>query len=269
MAKDAIGKFRRWQLKWSLTLRILPLVAIITLVKLFVYERDMEFIAAGPLLPSLVAATAFLMGFLITGVLSDYKEAEKLPGEIAASLQSIADEGAIVYKAKRAKPAMELIDHVEAFSSSLNAWFYRRVKTQQLLAKLREFNTIFSALGPHTEATYINRLKQEQQAIRRHITRIHTIKDTSFVPSGYALAEGVTGLLLFVIVFAKLDPLFESLFLIIPITYLFIYLLYLIRDLDNPFEYDTKGESLDEVSIKEIRDLKETIAAIRVEIESG
>ena len=41
------------------------------------------------LFTSLVAGTIFLIGFLISGVLSDYKESEKLPSELSASIKTL------------------------------------------------------------------------------------------------------------------------------------------------------------------------------------
>jgi hypothetical protein len=51
-----------------------------------------EFISINPLFSALVASTVFLLGFLLNGVLSDFKESEKLPSEIASSLMLIARE---------------------------------------------------------------------------------------------------------------------------------------------------------------------------------
>ena len=45
-----------------------------------------------PLFSSLVAATVSLLDFLLNGVLSDYKESEKLPGELSTSLFVLAKE---------------------------------------------------------------------------------------------------------------------------------------------------------------------------------
>ena len=43
-------------------------------------------------------------------------------------------------------------------------------------------NHCFFGLEGDTEANFIARLKQEQSNIRRILIRIHTIRETSFIP---------------------------------------------------------------------------------------
>jgi hypothetical protein len=120
--------------------------------------------------------------------------------------------------------------------------------------EIRGFNRYYAALESQTQPAFISRIKQEQHNIRKAVTRIHTIKDTSFIQSGYAIAEGVSALLVIAILFMKFEPFLESMFFFVPIVYLFVYMIALIRDLDDPFEYDIHGEGGEEVSIKEIHD---------------
>ena len=42
-----------------------------------------------------------MIGFLITGTLSDFKESEKLPGDLSNSLSSLFDEAYITYQNKK------------------------------------------------------------------------------------------------------------------------------------------------------------------------
>ncbi len=88
-----------------------------------------------------------------------------------------------------------------------------------------------------TQATLVARLKQEQGNLRRTLIRLHTIRETSFVSSGYLLVDLITSLLCIGLILAKIEPFYESLFFVGVISYLMIYLLMLIRDLDNPFGY--------------------------------
>jgi hypothetical protein len=47
----------------------------------------------------------FILGFLLSGVISDHKEGERLPLEISASIYAIADECMFVYQSKKAEEA--------------------------------------------------------------------------------------------------------------------------------------------------------------------
>src|SRR3989338_8659025 len=73
--------------KWSITLRIIPILLVVTLLKFLAHWYNWEVMELNALFTSLVAGTIFLIGFLITGVLSDYKESEKIPSELAASIK--------------------------------------------------------------------------------------------------------------------------------------------------------------------------------------
>jgi hypothetical protein len=99
----------------------------------------------------------------------------------------------------------------------------------------------------------VARLKQEQSNLRRTLVRIHTIRETSFISSGYLLADLVTILLCLGLIFAKIEPFYESLFFVSVISYLMIFLLMLIRDLDNPFGYYDRSSGED-VSLKPLED---------------
>ena len=64
----------------------------IGLTKLAVHGLGLEVISLNPLFSALVASTVFLLGFLLNGVLTDFKESEKIPGELATALESLGLE---------------------------------------------------------------------------------------------------------------------------------------------------------------------------------
>jgi predicted membrane chloride channel (bestrophin family) len=79
------------------------------------------------------------------------------------------------------------------------------------------------------------------------------------VSSGYLLADLVTVLLCIGLVLSKIEPFYESLFFVCVISYLMIYLLLLIRDLDNPFGYYERYSGED-VSLKPLEDTARRLA---------
>ncbi|MFH1222092.1 MAG: hypothetical protein V1492_03335 [Candidatus Micrarchaeota archaeon] len=240
--------------KWSLTLKVIPIVLAVVLLKLVFHYYGWEIISLNLLFSGLIAAVVFLIGFLISGVLVDYKEGEKLPGEMAASLEAINDEVSIIYKNKKAKEAKECLGYIITFNQSVLDWFRKKEKTRNIVAKITGFNDYFIAFEPLTQANFIVRMKQEQSNLRRIVTRVHTIRETSFVSSGYAIAEITTALLVIGLLLARIDPFHESLFFVGIITFLLVYMLLLISDLDNPFQY-YGNDGGEEVSLKPLDDL--------------
>lgn len=231
----------------------LSVVAVIAL-KLAAHWLGWEVISLNPLFSGIVAANVFLMGFLLSGVLADYKESERLPGELAASIETMADEAATLYECKKVEVAGRLLKSLLALASSIKDWFHKKEQTRRVMATLGKLNHFFVDLEGSTQANFIARLKQEQHNIRRTLIRIHTVRETSFIPSGYLIAQVTTMLLIGGLVLSKIDPFYESLFFVGVITFLMRVLGLLIQDLDNPFGY-YEGDSVEDVSLKPLEDV--------------
>jgi hypothetical protein len=244
--------------KWRLVIKVIPLLIMIILCKLAAHYFGWEFLSLSSLFTAVISANIFLIGFLISGVLVDYKESEKLPGELACSMETITDECLILYKAKKAKPALKLLEYVKEFNLSLMDWFHKKEKTDAIYKKIRGFNSFFLEFEPLTQANFIVRLKQEQSAIRKVVTRIHSIRETSFLGTGYAIAESITFILIAGLIFIKIDPFYESVFFITFVSFILIYMVLFIKDLDNPFGYYSGGD-VEDVSLKPLMDLAERL----------
>ncbi len=255
--------------KWTLSFKVLPLAAIAVAAKFVMHSLGWEVISLSPLFSGLLAATVFLLGFLISGVLTDYKESEKLPGEIAVSLEAIADEATIIYSSKKAQPAADLLAHLTELADMIREWLYGRASSEGMMEKVTGLNRHFLAFEPLTVPPFIVRMKQEQSSLRRVLTRIRMIRDTSFVSSGYTIAEITSTLLIIGFILARIDPFHESLFFVGMITFLLTYMLALIRDLDDPFEYGPGSGGTDEISLAPIEDASMRIRRRLEELKEG
>ena len=239
--------------RYRLLLQASAIVAVIVSIKLIVHFCGWEIISINPLFSGIIAANVFLMGFLLNGVLSDFKESERYPGELGAGLENLAQE---VRGIKLARPDAQVapcLALLAQFGLDIQSWFHKKHRTSELLEHLNELTPQFALFEQWTQATLVARLKQEQGNLRRMLIRIHTIRETSFVSSGYLLADLVTVLLCIGLILAKIEPFYESLFFVGVISYLMVYLLLLIRDLDNPFGY-YETFSGEDVSLKPLED---------------
>jgi hypothetical protein len=237
--------------------RTLAIVAVVVALKAGAHALGWELLSVNPLLSGIVAANVFLMGFLLSGVLTDFKESEKLPGEVASSLEIIFDEATNMARrasdAATTSAANSVAAHVRDLTVSLHDWFHKKRRTSELMNALDDLSPRLVALESPTQAASIARIKQEQHGLRRAIVRIHTIRETSFISSGYLIAELTTFLLSLALILSRIEPFFESLFISGVIVFLLAFLLLLIRDLDNPFGYYEAGSS-EEVSLKPLAD---------------
>ena len=232
-------------------------MAVVAALKLLSHKFGLEVMELNALFTSLVAGTIFLIGFLISGVLSDYKESEKIPSELTASMRVMLDDAYTIWKSKNSETARQFIGFEKIFMDSLMNWFYKKERTKSLLEKLGRMNDFFVELDKEgIQPAYIIKMKNEQNNIRKLIMRIDTIRDTDFIGSAYAIVEAMGVLTGFGLIVIKIEPFYASLFFTLLVTFLISYMVFLIIDLDNPFDYSEKGESGTEVSLKPLHDLE-------------
>lgn len=230
---------------------------VIALLKFLSHRFGFEVMELNALFTSLVAGTIFLIGFLISGVLTDFKESEKIPSELTASLKALSDDAWTIWKSKDSETARRFIDFQKTFLPSLIDWFYKRERTKSLLEKLVLMNDFFAKLDQEgIQPAYIIKMKNEQNNIRKLLLRIDTIRDTNFIGSAYAILEAMGFLTGIGLILIKIEPFYASLFLTLLVTFLISYMIFLIIDLDNPFDYSARGETGTEVSLKPLHDLE-------------
>jgi hypothetical protein len=251
--------------KWMIAFKVLPVLLVVVLLKFISHSLGYEVIALNSLFTSLVGGTIFLLGFLISGVLSDYKESEKIPSEFAASLETLYEESYFIYQSKKSKAAKQFMEYQRDFVSFLNEWFYKKQRTRFVLEKISNMNKYFIDLEKEgITAGYILRMKNEQNNIRKMVLRIHTVRDTDFISSAYAIVEALGGAIALGMVITKIEPFYESLLFTVLVTFLISYMFFLIKDLDNPFDYNSKGETGTEVSLKPIHDFEKKIKEVNL-----
>lgn len=240
--------------------RVLPFIALLVVIKIALHELNLELLSINSIFSGLIGANVFLMGFLLSGVLSDFRESERIPGEMAGIFATIADEFQIIHQRTLAPEALSALLHIKDLGQAVHSWLYKSERTTGVMDRITGLNDDFIALESLTQANFIARLKQEQSALRKIIIRIHTIRETNFISSGYFIASTATTLLLVGLAFARIEPFYESLFFVIVVSYLLLFLMFLIRDLDNPFGYYENASSED-VSLKPLNDALDDLVA--------
>jgi hypothetical protein len=223
----------------------LPWVVAVVVIKLVVELADWHVFDPSPLLAGAIGAEVFILGFLLSGTANDFKEAERLPGEVAGALETIADEALITHRELGIPQARQCLEILVEISRSVRQWLLHDRGLDDVLVDIRSLNEPYRVFAPVIQAGFTTRLKTEQAGLRRTVLRMDTMRRTSYVAAGYLIAE-LTALLLIVVLLVTNLPgsdeqtfggIAPSVFLVGLITALLIYLVSLIRDLDNPFEY--------------------------------
>lgn len=220
-----------------LLLQVLPVAAVMVLLKWLYDMSSLKHLELSPLLAGVIAAEVFIVGFILSGTAADFKEAERLPGEVVGSLDSIADECLIMDEELKLPEARQCVSLLADIGVSIREWLLGGDGFDDVLDLLRRLNPLFIVFAPKIQAGFTTRLKSEQANIRRVVIRMDTIRRTSYVSAGYLIAE-VTGLMILVLLLiTAVGQLAPTLLVVGVITYLLVYAIAMIRDIDNPFEY--------------------------------
>ena len=218
-------------------------------VKVVVNALGFELFSVNPLFSALVASTVFLISFLLSGVLTDYKESEKIPGQIATSLETLDLEIRAI-PAYNSKARIDAPIHaVVGLGWVIHAWLHEKTNTQNVYASHRRTHQqVVQAATFLSSSTLQGRLMGEMATLLNLINRIEVIRETDFVPLVSWMADIGAFFLSAGLVFARADSLWESCFFLFVITFLLIFLLRLIEDIDNPFDY-VEQKSAEDVSL--------------------
>jgi hypothetical protein len=252
--------------RFRLFLRVLPVIAVLAALKVGVHGLGLEFMPLDGLLPSLIAGSIFLIGFLLAQVLGDYREAERMPAEMRTALEAIHDD--ILYFA-RTRPDVDvaafraaLADIVVAFDEGLGVKGAHS-NLGPAIERVDALSALFAELqDSNVSDRHVVRLKGEQDTLRRSIFRVAYIQKMEFVPSVHVLVQTLVLASLFVLLFLKTTGAWESMLILVFVGYMFIYSLMLIGHLDPPFR---EGEgTIDDVSLFQLREF-----LAKVQAESG
>lgn len=246
------------KVKRSMFIKAFLAAVLVIGLKLIFQYFGIEFLSVNPLLTAIISGNIFILGFLLNSTLRDYKEAEKYPGDFSTSIETIYDECEIQYIKSKNKSFLDCIQQLRKINQMIIKWFHKKEYTQKVLYEISELNKFMGEFEPLTQANFIVRLKNEQNNLRKMMIRVNVLRDTPFYETSYKLAKLTVGFLLIMLTLLTASPFYEYLFFIAVIVFINVFLVNLIRDLDDPFEYSDEYAE-DEVSLKPLEDLENRI----------
>lgn len=230
-------------IKWRLMLRALPIAITFILIKVglcnyFEFDGLVKFSEIG----LVVTGGMFLLGFMLAGTLSDYKESEKIPADLATTLESLEDTINLAHRFKGGFSLSDAKENLHAVTNTILEWFHNQRSVEDVFTKISGITDIALTLENAGVGAIASRISSEQHNLRKQFSRVSVIRRTNFLATGYAMLEVISA----VIVVLLLISTFESVLIAIIITgfvvQIFFYMIYLIRDLDEPFEYNPSGK---------------------------
>ncbi len=223
--------------KWGLIFKAFAITLVLLIVRLVFDYLNFDVLSLTNLITAFISGAIFTIAIIFAGVLTDFKESEKIPGELATSIRTMYSDLTLIHvQDGEIIPAIQA--KVFALLKTINAnfrnntWDLREIDsaTDSLVAEISRL------VDMNVPPQYTVKLKNELGTIDRISRRVKTIAETSFIPAAYAISELAAAGVVILLFFVKLDPLYEGLALFTVLCMLMTALLLLIKDMDNPFE---------------------------------
>jgi hypothetical protein len=230
--------------KYWVIFKSLGIIAILLGLKLLVDTLQLDVIVANPVITALVAGVIFTMAAIFTGVLSDYKESEKIPGELAATFRNLYKDIRLATVTHK-DITEDMLAHIKQLLKVMNSNFKRNKWNK------REINPEMDKIDEDVEhlaedgipPAYITKIRAEMSNLEKLSYRVDTIMETNFIPAAYVIAVFATAAVILTLLFTKMDPYYEALALFGSVSFVLVSMLLLIRDMDNPFETGEKSSA--------------------------
>lgn len=224
----------------------LALVGLVVAAKVGLHTLGWEFVAVSPLHASIVAGGIFILSVFLAGILPDYKEAERLPTEFAATVDSMFDDGVAI---SRTNPEFDSAGLRESLTSTLRALRSDILEGKRsAYAEIREITMALSDMERvNVPPNFITKLKQEQASLVKLLLRLYYIQRINFIPSAYYLVVSTAVTVIAILLVTNLEPFNASVASLALVAFVFLYLMRLIEIAETPFR--ANGTTRDDVSL--------------------
>lgn len=219
----------------------------IIVVKYIFHSLGWEVLEASSLHSSAISSVVFVLGFILSSTISDYKEAERIPAEIAATIEDMNEDVASIARNYKNFDMLgyqrQLVSVARAFAGDLRNSKSHRAKTE--MYKLDDMHADMEKAG--VPANFIVKLKTQQATLVRHLFRVNYIQRITFIPSATLLAWSIVVLTMLLLFVTEIEPFAGGMVLTGVISFIMIYVLQLIAVIRTPFHDD--GKTRDDVSL--------------------
>src|SRR3990167_3694415 len=122
-------------------LTTLPLVVAVTALKAIIefglhFGGVVDFADVGVVLTGAV----FLTGFILAGTMADYKESEKIPGNMANALETMEEYFLLASAQQPTLDGKELQQQVLTLTDAIRGWLIKKLTTPQIFAAFVTLN---------------------------------------------------------------------------------------------------------------------------------
>lgn len=223
--------------KWGLIIKAVVLMLLLLIPRSVIDILGFDTVPINPVVGAFITGAIFTIAIIFSGTFTDFKESEKVGGDLAAALKALYNDSRILPLTDEA-PARLFRTHVRDLHRTISRCF---LENNWNLADIngamdRVNNDIRTLALANVAPPLIAKLRNELGIIDKMTNRIEVIIRTDFIPAAYALAEIATVSVILLMLFVKIDPLLEGTLIFGVTCSMLIGLVLLIHDMDNPFE---------------------------------
>lgn len=240
--KKVKKSFRKIFIKW-IFLSTFLLSLLLVIIKLFI-PQEYQFIEPISIYGTLLSSVIFIYWFILAPSIAEYKESEKLLTDIKNSLINIREDAQYF---QGLKPDFELERFYSILSRAVQNFYHSIADDEKndyvhILGELNIFALQWEKLW--ITANHIIRLKQEISILKKCFLRITEIKQKDSMPKIiHYLKDFITFMVITTLLFLNIwkggldivGQIQESIMLFL-ISFLYIYLSFIINGFDNPFD---------------------------------
>ena len=238
---------------------MLPLTGLFALAKVGVHTLGFEPWEFDSLTGSLFGASTFVLAFVLSGTLAAYNASEDMVVQFINAIESIQDINSYVSRLRPNLDTARLTTCLADLLDQLAQWLANEVGFEMIDASLADLNQILADLRLNSGDSVVDRGLPELARMRILVNRMAINRDSDFLGPAYAMLEIFLVGAVVALVLIGADRFSENMVVSCFLFTSFTYLLLLIRDLDNPFQYD--GTSCVDVDLSVLNACRQRLLA--------
>jgi hypothetical protein len=217
------------------------IIALIVLIlKLVADHYQLNVIAINTLTGAFFTGVFFTISIVFTGAMTDFKEAQKIPGEMAILLKTLRNDAMLISSnEKEQKQGKDIVFHVEnllfVITSNLRGNFWHK---SQLDEEMNQINKEIIDLWEKGIVTgLLFKIRDNLTQIDRLSHRLDYIAYSKDASAAYVICDIALTAVLIIFIFTKNEWGIGGLALFVLISFVLTAIVRLIHDMDNPFEH--------------------------------
>ncbi len=228
-----------------LFLKVAAVTGVMVALKAVTERFHLDVLPIDAVFSGIGSGTIFIMGFVLSSLLPDFKEAERVPSDIRTALDALHDDVAMFAQEHDGVDRAAFETRLRTIAIAVVNGLASRSEEGHIARALAEtaglvpFVAGLGRFGMSDNA--MTRLRGNLDLLRRSLYRIRYVERVDSLPSLHVLMQVMAATVLLLMPFLALENLVGAAILFAFVTFLFVYALHLMAVFDRPFHQIAGG----------------------------